>query len=131
MTDPSPLTRRGYKRGEPLRYIKGHSSRKTGPDYQRMPRRLPAPEDGDCWMWLKSIGSEGYGRIWKDDRHVMAHRVYYETHVGPIAPGHEVHHICGVRACVNPGHLTQVTRAEHMAIEGRCAYGNPRAKVAA
>jgi hypothetical protein len=139
-TNPSPTSRRGYKKGEPLRFIKGHSSRKLGPDYLIEDRGYtetcghyeheytgcPSP----CWIWQKSIGSEGYGRVWNGAGHDMAHRVYYERHVGSIPSGYEIHHECENPSCVNPAHLIEVTRAEHMQIEGRVPYGNPKAKVA-
>lgn len=123
----SPTCRRGYERGEPLRYIKGHSSRKVGPDYVEEDHGEPTP----CWIWQKSIGSWGYGRIWNGSGHDMAHRVYYVRHVGLIPEGHDVHHRCGQPACVNPDHLWALTRREHMIVEGRWPYGNPNAKVAA
>jgi hypothetical protein len=128
-TKPSPTSRRGYKRGEPLRYLKGHQSRLTGPDYRI--------EDtgsvlGPCWLWNKSIGSEGYGRIWQPETrdHKGAHVVYYEKTWGDVPEGCEVHHDCGERSCVNPHHLVAVTRREHMASDGRHPYGNPDAKAA-
>lgn len=124
-TDLSPSSRRGYKRGDPLLYIKGHSSRKQGPDYLVEDRGFETP----CWIWQKSIGSEGYGRIWLNDvcGHAMAHRVYYAKANGHIVAGQEVHHRCGRRPCVNPEHLEQLSRRDHMAVEGRHPYGNKKA----
>lgn len=129
-TPSSPVSRRGYKRGEPLMYIKGHSSRKTGPDYviedrghvdweDASPRYEYVGKPSPCWIWQKSVSSEDYGRIWNGKGHDHAHRVYYERFVGTIAKDHEIHHECGVRLCVNPAHLVEVTRAEHMAADGR------------
>lgn len=43
-----------------------------------------------------------------------AYRYAYELLVGPIPPGHDVDHLCYVRACVNPTHLEPVTRPENV-----------------
>jgi hypothetical protein len=53
--------------------------------------------------------------------------LFYERHVGKIPNGYEVHHICEKPACVNPQHLTVVTRKQHMDTDGREPYGNSRA----
>lgn len=42
-----------------------------------------------------------------------AHRVVYESLVGPIPAGLELDHTCRVRRCVNPDHLEPVTHAEN------------------
>lgn len=127
-TDLSPASRRGYKRGESLRFIKGHSSRKGGPDYQPEDRGFTTP----CWIWLKSLSSEGYGRVWVNEinGHNMAHRVYFERAKGqPVQPGFDLHHLCSQRACVNPDHLEPLSRREHMATEARHPFGNRKAVV--
>lgn len=127
-TPLSPASRRGYKRGEPLRFIKGHSSRKGGPDYRPEDRGF----ETECWIWCKSMGSEGYGRIWINliNSHNMAHRVYWERATGEtVPPGFDLHHLCSQRACVNPAHLKPLSRRDHMAAEGRQPYGNRKAAV--
>ncbi len=63
-----------------------------------------------CKLWKGYTDFVGYGRLGK----ALAHRVVYEKHKGPIGKGLEVHHTCGERACVNPDHLTTMTRAQHM-----------------
>jgi predicted RNA-binding Zn-ribbon protein involved in translation (DUF1610 family) len=81
-------------------------------------------KSGECWLWTAGGHSEGYGTTAiKTDgewRGVYAHRIAYELAVGPIPPGKEIHHVCGVRRCVNPAHLEAVTRGEHV----RILYGN-------
>lgn len=126
-TPRSPVSRRGYTRGEHLRFIKGHSSRKHYPAYAEEDRGFETP----CWIWQRYLNRDGYGKMWDGTRVNGAHRIYFEREFGEIPDGHDVHHRCGERACVNPAHLEALSRKAHMATEGRYAYGNPRAKVAA
>lgn len=69
-----------------------------------------------CWLWTASINpGTGYGQFAR--RHgegIDAHRFSYELANGPIPAGHDVHHTCHVRHCVNPAHLEAVTRAENL-----------------
>ncbi len=46
---------------------------------------------------------------------LLAHRVSYELHKGPIPDGLFIDHICRTRCCVNPNHLRAVTHAQNMA----------------
>src|SRR6188472_1096483 len=62
-----------------------------------------------CWVWNGAVRTTGYGQF---SRCTFAHRLSYETHVGPIPDGLDIDHLCGVRLCVNPDHLEPVTRAE-------------------
>lgn len=73
---------------------------------------MSSPTSG-CWIWLGHLQPNGYGTLkvgGRAGRSVYAHRVSYETHVGPIPPGLEIDHLCRVRNCVNPEHLEPVTR---------------------
>ena len=59
----------------------------------------------------------------------MAHRLSYETFVGPIPDGKELDHVCGVRRCVNPSHLEPVTHHENVLrgkrlLRGVCRKGH-------
>lgn len=68
---------------------------------------------GDCWLWLGRKNPSGYAQIVIAKRQRSAHRVSYETFVGPIPDGLEIDHLCRVRHCVNPKHLEPVTGAEN------------------
>lgn len=66
-------------------------------------------------MWLGPRDRQGYGLLRQGGRRLMAHRVSYQAHRGPIPPGHEVGHLCGERACVRPDHLEARPRPERAA----------------
>lgn len=73
---------------------------------------------GSCWLWVGGRNLAGYGifhppRVDGRVQSLMAHRVAYELHVGPIPAGLQIDHLCGTKACVNPAHLEAVTSREN------------------
>lgn len=61
-----------------------------------------------CWTWRGAMRN-GYGSV---NGH-QAHRIVYEMEIGFIPFGHDLHHQCSNRGCVNPYHLIPLTPQEH------------------
>lgn len=95
----------GIRRGFAVRYVKGHAGRRWC-TWRETP-------DTNCWLWTAYIMPSGYGLSCVGGKKQTAHRAVYEEFVGPVPDGLELDHLCRVRACVNPGHLEPVTRAEN------------------
>ena len=68
----------------------------------------------DCWPYMGSRNSSGYGSAYHDGAIHPAHRVAYFLEKGPIPDGLELDHKCRNRTCCNPDHLELVTRQENM-----------------
>lgn len=95
----------------------------------------------ECWEWTAYVMPEGYGQIGSDgptkgSRMLLAHRVSYELHFGPIPKGEGYHgtvirHTCDNRSCVNPNHLklgTQADNLQDMRDKGRQNRGDRNAQ---
>lgn len=52
----------------------------------------------------------------------------WESAYGPIPEGRELHHTCDEPRCSNLEHLVPMTRAEHMALDGRSGPDSPGAR---
>lgn len=74
------------------------------------------PHTGCLFFFDSNEYRDDYGRLHPEYMGVGAHRVVWIAERGPIPAGHDLHHDCWVRPCVNLAHLRVVTEAEHLAI---------------
>ncbi len=104
-----------------------------------MPAAAPAKQrfwryvvktDG-CWSWVGAKLPKGYGRIGagvgKSKKVLLAHRLSYEIHYGPIPDNVLVCHSCDNPNCVNPSHLflgTHKNNFDDAKKKGRIATGD-------
>lgn len=84
----------------------------------RVERQLD--KSGECWVWLGSRHTYGYGYVngpggRKYSRKYYVHRLMYEWHVAPIPAGLSVLHHCDNPPCARPDHLYVGTQADNLA----------------
>jgi len=105
----------------------GQYLRKSRPIVQRFWDKVIVIE-GACWKWCGTKNPDGYGQIHVHRRLegfrtvLLAHRVSWEIHKGPIPPGLFVCHRCDNPECANPEHLFLGTNRDNMidcSIKGR------------
>lgn len=126
---------------------KGIYERKTNPAVNLGVRKTKSPEERfwtkvrkteSCWLWTAAKDQKGYGKLqvgtMKRPRYVVASRLSWEIHEGPIPPGIFVLHRCDEPSCVRPDHLFLGRAADNAADKvrkGRQTKGsrNPSAKL--
>lgn len=86
-------------------------------------------KEGDCVVWTgaRQTTKLPYGQVWIAPRMWAAHRLAYETCVGPIPDGLIVRHSCDNPPCCNPNHLqlgTHKDNAYDRKVRGREAKGD-------
>lgn len=70
-----------------------------------------------CWLWKGCHLKAGYGsiKIGRPSREmVLAHRLSWQLHFGPVPNGKWVLHSCDCPSCVNPKHLWLGTHLDNM-----------------
>lgn len=102
---------RWKKNGDPL----NKGGRKVKTAYARSLEKTSVRGEDDCWPYTGYLSPDGYGRINNNGRgSTIAHRVAYETMVGPIPEGHTIDHLCRTTSCMNTRHMQCVTNAENV-----------------
>lgn len=84
----------------------------------------------ECWPWVKSTASHGYGQTWDGTTVRLAHRVAWTLAHGEIPAEMTVDHTCRNRRCCNPSHLRLLTNVENASDNGfatktHCPHGHP------
>lgn len=99
-------TAKRLRRGEPRRFIVGHTYAKRAGRYRTENRGYKTP----CWIWTALLSRDGYGLAKRGGHRIVAHRLIWEESGREIpGDGYELDHLCKQRSCVNPDHLEVVT----------------------
>ena len=88
--------------------------------YEDIRERLVAnsvmDDASSCWHWLGEYSGK-YGKLSMrvNGKHVKlwAHRVASEAWNGPIPESMTVEHLCRCTSCINPAHLTLLTKSDN------------------
>lgn len=72
---------------------------------ERLLERIDQRGPDECWPWLGSVGTWGYGCFWMDGKTINASRAAYILLIGPIADDQVACHSCDNPICCNPKHL--------------------------
>lgn len=76
--------------------------------------KLEGGPETPCLIWPFPLGKNGYGRVAYKGKTYAVHRLACLLKQGrPKAPKNHAAHLCGVRSCCNPGHITWATVKEN------------------
>lgn len=111
--------KRGWRKGEPIQYCRGHSMRVTNStrelDSRVEIRMVESGHPTPCMIWMGAVNSKGYPT--KGDGtgcgSTLAHRSAYEDAHGPLPASFHLHHLCETPRCVQADHLIALTQGDH------------------
>lgn len=64
-----------------------------------------------CWIWMGTWDKDGYGKVHFRGQTIRVHQASFALFQGRLRRGREIDHTCNIRACWNPAHLEDVSRA--------------------
>ena len=108
------LCRPHYKRWHRYGDASSGGSFRDETDSERLSHHGWTVTDTGCWEWNSSRNSTNYGMVGRNGTGYLAHRLAYETWVGPIPEGLVIRHKCDNPPCINPDHLETGTRADNI-----------------
>lgn len=81
---------------------------------QRYWSKVSIKGEDECWDWLASLSSVGYGAFSIKNIQYSSHRIAWEFTNGKIPEGKLVLHKCDNRKCCNPNHLYIGTHSDNI-----------------
>ena len=70
-------------------------------------------QDNGCLFYTHNKKKNGYSLVSYDDRMEPVHRVVYLLSGQTIPPGHDIHHKCHNKPCIEIAHLEALSRSQH------------------
>ena len=72
---------------------------------KRFWQKVDKKSQDECWNWTACTRGKNRPSIIQDNRHLLASRVSWTIHNGPVPAGGLILHTCDSELCVNPHHL--------------------------
>jgi len=79
-----------------------------------------------CWIWSKAKPTDYYGSFgWRDYRRAAHIVSFFLEHRRWPSSGMDISHSCRNGLCVNPAHLSELTRIEHSRLAAKMGWLTP------